>query len=146
MRLRDRSMTGSSQPRRESQLRRILGSRWLIVAVIVIVVIAIVIAGEVRPGPVFSLSGLGYKRNCFYNTTQGNYSFWSVYFNITNRGASASAAVAISVDETVVSYQQVYVASSATALVHENVTDSAISTDPGCQQNNVTVGIWGWVF
>ncbi len=85
-------------------------------------------------------------RSCFYNTTRGNYSFWNVQFNITNRGASASAAVVISVDGVDVVQQHDMVASSATVEFHEVVVDSAIPTDPACLPHNVTVGILGYVF
>ncbi len=85
-------------------------------------------------------------RSCNYNTTKGTYSSWAVGFNITNRGASASAAVIVSVDGTGVAYEYEFVPSGATVEVHEVVTDPAIPTDPACLPHNVTVGIGGYVF
>jgi hypothetical protein len=68
-----------------------------------------------------------------------------VAFNITNRGASASAAVAISIDDVVAAYGEHYVPSGGTTEVHERVSDPAIPIDPGCLQHNVTVEIWGFI-
>ena len=119
---------------------------WLAIILVVVVIVAAIAGWGARPGPVFSLSGVNDERYCFYDTTQGNYSFWSVYFNITNRGASASAAAAISVDGTGVLYQYFFVRSSASVAVHKLVTDPAIPTDPTCTQHNVTVAIRGYVF
>ncbi len=128
--------------------RDVVGSvkPWFTILLVVVVVIAVIAAWAARPGPVFSLSGVSSERSCFYNTTQGNTSFWSVFFNITDRGASASAAVVISVDGTSVVQQYVFVASSATVEVHKVITDPAVPTDPACLQHNVTVGIGGYVF
>lgn len=119
---------------------------WLAILLVVVVVVAAIALWAARPGPVFSLSGVSYERSCFYNTTQGNYSFWSVYFNITNRGASASAAVVISVDGTGIAHQYDFVPSSATVEFHNVITDPSIPTDPACLGHNVTVGIGGYVF
>lgn len=119
---------------------------WLTILLAVVVVVAVIAAWGARPGPVFSLRKVSSERHCFYNTTQGNYSFWSVYFNITNRGASASAAAVISVDGTGLDYHYYFVPSSATVEVHKLVTDPVLPTDPACLQHNVTVGIGGYVF
>ncbi len=88
------------------------------------------------------------QRYCSYNTARGNSSFWSVSFNITNRGASAYAPVEIAVNGTrVVEDHYLYVASGATTEVHDLIiTDSAIPVDATCRQYNVTVGINGYVF
>jgi hypothetical protein len=119
---------------------------WLGILLVVVVVVAAIVLWGARPGPVFSLIGVSYERYCVYNTTQGNYSSWSVYFNITNRGATAYAAVVISVDGTGLIYQYDFVPSSATVEIHEVLTDPVLPTDPACLQHNVTVGIGGYVF
>ncbi len=111
-----------------------------------VVVVAAITLWAARPGPVFSLSGVSYERACFYNTTKGNYSFWTVYFNVTNRGASASAAVVISVDGTGIVRLYEFVSSGETVEFHDAVADPSIPTDPVCAQHEVTVGIGGYVF
>lgn len=111
----------------------------------VVVMAAVVLWGAV-PGPAFSVSGVNYQRSCFFNTTQGNVSSWSVYANVTNRGTSASAALVISIDGSGLVHAYDFVPSGATVEVHRVVTDSAIPTDPACLQHNVTVGIGGYVF
>ncbi len=115
-----------------------------ILLVTAVFVAAVCLVGA-RPGPVFTLSGVSVERSCSYNTTQGNTSFWSVDFNITNQGASGSAAVSITVDGTGLVYEYDFVASSATVAVHRVVKDPAIPTDPACLPHNVTVAIRGYV-
>jgi len=117
----------------------------LAILLVVVVLVAAIALWADRPGPVFTLSGVSSVRSCFYNTTKGNYSFWSVHFNITNRGASASAAVVLSVDGTGVDQEYDLVPSGATVQFHDVVTDPSIPTDPACLQHNVTVAIGGWV-
>ena len=124
----------------------VLVKPWLAVILAAVIAIAALTLWAARPGPVFTLTGLSYGRSCFYNTTKGNYSYWSVSFNITNRGASASAAVVISVDGTGILREYDSVSSGATAEVHRVVTDAAIPVDPACLAHNVTIGIGGYVF
>ncbi len=116
-------------------------------AILLVVAVAVAAIGlwSARPGPVFSLGTVSAERSCFYSTTKGNYSFWNVFFNITNRGASASAAVIISVDGTDIVREYQLVPSSATLAVHNVVTDASVPTDPACLQHNVTVSIRGYL-
>lgn len=118
--------------------------RSLAIILCMVVVIAAVTLVGARPGPVFSLSGVSAQRSCFYNTTQGNYSSWSVYFNVTNRGTSASAAVVISIDGAGLFDRYYFVPSGGTVGDHQVLSDRAIATDPACLQHNVTVGLGGY--
>lgn len=119
---------------------------WLAILLVVVVFVAALALWGARPGPVFSLSGVSYERSCFYNTAQGNYSFWKVHFNITNGGASASASVVISVDGTGLVHEYDFIPSGERVEVHRVLTDPSIPTDAACLQHNVTVGIGGYVF
>ncbi len=116
------------------------------ILIITVVLVAATALWSGRPGPVFSLVGVSAQRSCFYNTTQGNYSYWDVYANLTNTGSSASAAVTIAVDGTAVVSQYDFVASGATIEIHQVVKDASIPTDAACLAHDVTVGIGGYVF
>lgn len=134
-----------ARARRPSGAGRILRSGWFILIVVVLIAMTVVAAWELQRGPVFSLGPVSSQRYCYYPTARGNYSFWWVSFNLTNRGASASAAVVVLIDGSEVSYQHYFVASGMTAEISENVTDPAIPTDPGCSPHNVTAEIWGYL-
>lgn len=117
----------------------------LAILIVTAVFVAAVCLVGARPGPVLSLSGVGVERSCSYNTTQGNTSSWNVAFNITNRGASGSAAVSITVDGAGIVYEHDFVPASATVAFRRVVTDPAIPTDPACLPHDVTVAILGYV-
>ncbi len=116
------------------------------ILIITVVLVAATALWSGRPGPVFSLADVSAQRSCFYNTTQGNYSYWDVDANLTNTGPSASAAVTIAIDATAVVSQYDFVASGATVEIHHVVKDASIPTDTTCLAHDVTVGIGGYVF
>ncbi len=120
--------------------------RLYVILLAILIPLAAVVVWGALPGPVFSLSGLGAERTCLYNTTQGNTSSWTVVFNISNRGAGASAALTISVDGTGVLSEHDFVASGATVEVHRVVTDASVPVDSACTPHDVTVAIGGYVF
>ncbi len=118
----------------------------MILILIVVVILAIIVAGAARPAPVLAVGSLAWHRYCFFNTTSGNYSYWNVSFTIANTGPSASAAVAIQIDNTTVSYEHEYVATGAMAAVQRTLTDPAVPLDSACEAHTVTVAVWGYVF
>ncbi len=119
--------------------------RSLAIILAIVIVLAVVTLWGARPGPVLAFTGTGFERFCSYDTAQGNTSYWSVFSNLTNRGASASAAVVISVDGTGLVNQYYSVPSGATVEIHQIVRDSQIPVDPACLQHNVTVAVGGYL-
>ncbi len=134
-----------SQPR-AGRPGRVAGIRWFIPIITIVVVVAVIAVPAALPAPAFDLGPVTMDRTCHLDPAGGNYSFWLVSFDITNHGASASAAVAILINGTPVSTEHVAVASGASVTVHANVTDAAIPVDVACAPHDVTAAIWGFLF